>query len=732
MTPETAAYATKASDLLTDIERGQRILAGGSLVSTAPGMVHATLVWKQRDLINGTNVVTQAQHIVHGDTVFRGLPTSYDAKAVSVSPSQKLRLVVTDAEDKTYRFSFFDAHHLVAVHHTTKDLHGALYTGPTDGSIVWSGDESSVYYLAERKEKEGKSFWANANSKPTPATDADLRGTQYDRKPDWGEQNVGKRTSRIFRLSLASGKIDEVPGVPDDLTIAELELHAGANMLLFTGIATTRRLGLIYCYNRVKHVYVLPLGTDDAVAAPLVPDSVCGTTRSARVSPDGRSVAYLGTRDVPTHNTTSLLCVVDFASRAERIVVDVVDEPTPGYSSTPSSAFNGLYMNALLPRCWSVDGQHILCNTEVGARGIWKRIHVGSGVVSSPTYLLGDSTGHETLLDVTGTTALVAVSTPVAPPAVYIVQLDATSLNVVGRMLLDDQAPTRHIASWAVEAVPSVAIPGTHFSPLAASSTPLLPQVESSAPYEAIVVLPSTPAPADGFPRPTRAPYDYLCALGFAVVTVNYRGSTGYGRLALESLVGRVGTQDVGDCHRGLLHVLDTYKGTLNANQVHVSGGSHGGFLGAHLIGQYPGYYRSAVLRNPVTNVVSQIFTSDIPDWGLAVTGLGAFESLVATAAVTPTVGDNGNRLACLARMWEMSPMANGLTKVSTPVLFGLGAKDLRVPPTEGLQLNDSLSHHGVETRVLWYPEDCHPLDSVKTYADFAVNWALWLHAHSA
>ncbi|KDO16946.1 hypothetical protein SPRG_17598, partial [Saprolegnia parasitica CBS 223.65] len=83
MTPETAAYATKASDLLTDIERGQRILAGGSLVSTAPGMVHATLVWKQRDLINGTNVVTQAQHIVHGDTVFRGLPTSYDAKAVS-------------------------------------------------------------------------------------------------------------------------------------------------------------------------------------------------------------------------------------------------------------------------------------------------------------------------------------------------------------------------------------------------------------------------------------------------------------------------------------------------------------------------------------------------------------------------------------------------------------------------------------------------------------------------
>ncbi|OQS07589.1 acylamino-acid-releasing enzyme [Thraustotheca clavata] len=737
----SSEYMTRASGLLQETETRQRILASGTLVSGEKDTLHAVLVWKQRDLINGTNGLSQVNHIISGENaVYRGLPVSYDSKVVSVSPSHKLRVIVTDAEEKTYRFSIYDHQKLVAVYHTTKELHGNLYTGPTDGSFVWSQDEKFIYYLAERKEKDGKPFWDNANKKPTDGDDG-LRGTQYDRKPDWGEQNVGKRTSRIFRLDITSGVIDQVAGIPDDLTIAELEIHAHSNTLLFTGIETHRRLGLIYCYNRPKHVYTLPL-VEGAVATKLVETTACATTRSAKVSPDGSLVAYLGTHDVPTHNTTSFLCVLDWATREQRIVIDVVDEPTDNHTAEPEKAFNGLYMNALLPRCWSEDSQFIYFNTEVGARYVWKRVNVTTSGIDSPSYVHGNSTGQEILLDRVNSTALIAVSTPVLPTAVYLVHLDE-AFAVISRILLDDQAESTQIKSWSIESIPAQDIPGKEFSKLATSATPLLPTVVSSAPYDAIILLPSTPKPVDGFPvvldlhggphghSPAmyRAPYEYLCALGYAVVTVNYRGSTGYGRKALESLVGRVGTQDVGDCHLALLHVLDSHASELNARKVHVSGGSHGGFLGSHLIGQYPDFYRSAVLRNPVTNIASQIFTSDIPDWGLAVTGIGAFESLLATSTVQP-VYDNANRLACLARMWEMSPMSNDLTKVKTPVLFGLGAKDLRVPSTEGLQLNDSLSHHGCKTRVLWYPEDCHPLDSVKTYADFAVNWALWLHEH--
>lgn len=63
---------------------------------------------------------------------------------------------------------------------------------------------------------------------------------------------------------------------------------------------------------------------------------------------------------------------------------------------------------------------------------------------------------------------------------------------------------------------------------------------------------------------------------GFAVLDVNYRGSTGYGRDYREKLYRRWGLADVADCVAGARHLAE--KGQADPNRLVISGNSAGGF----------------------------------------------------------------------------------------------------------------------------------------------------------
>ena len=73
----------------------------------------------------------------------------------------------------------------------------------------------------------------------------------------------------------------------------------------------------------------------------------------------------------------------------------------------------------------------------------------------------------------------------------------------------------------------------------------------------------------------------------------NYTGSVGYGQDNVYALGGNIGDYDIDDC----LAALDHHLAKKSYENVFVFGGSHGGFLTAHLTAARADQFRAAVIR---------------------------------------------------------------------------------------------------------------------------------------
>ncbi|XP_026190976.1 uncharacterized protein LOC34623061 [Cyclospora cayetanensis] len=207
----------------------------------------------------------------------------------------------------------------------------------------------------------------------------------------------------------------------------------------------------------------------------------------------------------------------------------------------------------------------------------------------------------------------------------------------------------------------------------------------------------------------------FLTTIGFDVLVVNYRGSAGFGQDELVSIHGRAGRQDVEDVEEIVSRVVQRFG--YNRNRCVVMGGSHGGFLTCHLIGQFPKLFSAASARNPVTYIPAMFASSDIPDFVFPVSCGKDFEF------------DKPPTEEAIVKMQHLSP-TEYVGSIQTPILLALGAKDQRVPPSQGLLFWKLLNGNGKKSKLLWYPEDNHSLDTPVTDADYWTNTASWFLEH--
>ncbi|XP_047230659.1 S9 family peptidase isoform X3 [Girardinichthys multiradiatus] len=612
-----------------------------------------------------------------------------------LSPVHGLRAVVRETGSQ-HLLEIWDRHGLrKCLNLSALNVHGRVYDDSQFGCLSWSECERKLLYVAES---------SRSSSAETRARESTSRKDRSVYREDWGEALTGKSVPVLCVVDLHHGAVDVLQGVPPDVSPGQALWAPGSQSVFFVGWCLEPfRLGLKFCSNRRSALFRLSL---DGHCECISGDNL--SVSCPRLSPDGSMLIYLQGRVFGPHNQCHSVQQLDLKSWKTSTLLDVVSRPQAG-------EFAGVY-EALPSHCWSADGQKVVFSSAVRN---WKDVFMLDRKTKKVTSLsdnlsdLSKVYGSWKLLTLQRDLMVVCCSSPNSPPTLRVGFLPSAGETVTWRTL--QQPVMTFDYPWKVLDVtpPSEednrCYPGLDFGAVLVKPSRLI--CETRTPLVVFI----HGGPHSQFPAEWNSTTAGLVELGFAVLMVNYRGSTGFGQDSILSLIGQIGSQDVQDVQRAVIAALQSDK-TLDPKRLAVIGGSHGGFLSCHMIGQYPDFYRACAARNPVINAATLLGTSDIVDWRYTSAGFHFSYDNIPTAET-------------LAAMLQKSPITHAAL-IKAPVLLMLGGKDRRVSPHQGLELYKVLKSRGSPVRLLWFPEDGHSLSRVDTQVDCFLNSVLWLNQH--
>ena len=176
-------------------------------------------------------------------------------------------------------------------------------------------------------------------------------------------------------------------------------------------------------------------------------------------------------------------------------------------------------------------------------------------------------------------------------------------------------------------------------------------------------------------------------AAGYVVVYANPRGSTSYGEAFGSYIHHNYPSEDYDD----LMSVVDAVieRGSIDPDQLYVTGGSGGGVLTAWIVGKTD-RFRAAVVAKPVINWISFVLSAD-------------FAPLFSKYWFPALPWDDP------MGYWERSPLSLA-GEVSTPTMLLTGEQDWRTPMWESEQYYQALKLRGVETALVRIPGASHSI----------------------
>lgn len=192
---------------------------------------------------------------------------------------------------------------------------------------------------------------------------------------------------------------------------------------------------------------------------------------------------------------------------------------------------------------------------------------------------------------------------------------------------------------------------------------------------------------------------------GFAVLSPNYRGSTGRGVEFSELSQGDPAGKEFDDLVDAVEYMVGS--GLVDRAKVGITGGSYGGYATAWGATALSDHFAAAVMMVGISDKLAKAGTTDIPQ-----------EEFLVHARKRPW--DDWNFFM------ERSPVHH-VTEAHTPIIILHGKDDPRVHPSQSLELYRYLKLAGkAPVRLVWYPGEGHGNRRAASRYDYQLRMLQW------
>ncbi|HEX8554460.1 MAG TPA: S9 family peptidase [Sphingomonas sp.] len=412
-----------------------------------------------------------------------------------------------------------------------------------------------------------------------------------------------------------------------------------------------REAGRIEATSTNLDVFAVPA---DASRPPVnLTDANDATDTLPTVSPDGRSLAWVAMARPGYEADRQVVMIRDLASGQVRAL-------TQGWDRSVASL------------AWAPDGRSLWVTADDVQETPLFRVDVASGRVARWT-----GEGHVSAVAVTPRGAVVAMNSLVAPDDFYAVA-KASRPQRLTRVNADKLAgidmPT--VSRFSFTGANNDTVWGYAVRP--AGSTGKLPVA---------FMVHGGPQGSSNNSWSYRWNPAVFAGAGYALVAVDFHGSTGYGQAFTDAIRNNWGGWPLEDLQKGLAAATARF-GWLDGERTCALGASYGGYMMNWIAGQWPDRFRCLVQHDGVFDARAMAYETEelwFDEWEHG--GKPYHEDPAAFERWNPV---------------------NHVTKWKTPMLVITSEKDFRIPYTQGLASFTALQRRGIPSRLLVFPNENH------------------------